>query len=148
MKTIAVLTFGILSVIAVLHVYWGCGGLWPGATTKELIDTVIGVPEMQRMPDAWMTLTIAALIFVAGLFALARARIAPFGPRWVVTAATAALMLVFFARAAAGFWIAATGSRASEPFATNDLVLYSPLCLLIGALFAALLLMKSEEGTS
>lgn len=140
MKPVAILVFGLLTVIAALHAYWGIGGLWPGATTKELIDTVIGVPEMHRMPPPWMTFTVAALIFAAGLFALARASILPLLPRWIVTAATVVLTLVFLGRAAAGFWIAATGSKASEPFATYDLWLYSPFCLLIGVMFAALLL--------
>ncbi len=147
MRSTAIALFLILFAIAALHAYWGFGGLWPGATAKELVDTVIGVPEMRRMPPPWMAFAIAALVFLAGIFALLRGGVFRFKPHWIVTAATTVLTLVFLGRAAAGFWIAANGSKASEPFATNDLVLYSPLCLLIGGLFAALLLSKPKERT-
>lgn len=144
MRGVAIALFLTLSAIAALHVYWAFGGLWPGATTKGLIDSVIGVPEMQFMPPRWMTLVVAGLIFLGGVIALFAGDLLPFRPRWMLQAATGVFTLVFLGRAAAGFWIAYHGSKASEPFATNDLLLYSPLCLMIGGAFAALLLSTPE----
>lgn len=140
MRPVAMFLFLTLSSIAALHVYWAFGGLWPGATTKELIDTVIGVPEMRAMPSKPVTLAVAGVIFLGGVIALFAGGLLPFRPRWMLQAATGVLTLVFLGRAGAGFWIAYHGSRASEPFATNDLLLYSPLCFVIGGAFAALFL--------
>ena len=45
----------ILGTLAALHLYWAAGGLWPGRSTRKLIDTVIGNPRRNRMPPAWLT---------------------------------------------------------------------------------------------
>ncbi|MEQ1754275.1 MAG: DUF3995 domain-containing protein [Micropepsaceae bacterium] len=145
MRRVAIVLFLILSAIAALHVFWGFGGRWPGATTKELIDTVIGVPEMRVMPAAGITFAIAGLIFLGGVIALFAGGLLPFRSRWMVQAATGVLTLVFLGRATAGFWIAYHGSKASEPFATNDVLLYSPLCLVIGGAFAALFIFYARK---
>ena len=148
MRQVATVLFLTLSAIAAVHVYWAFGGLWPGATPRELIDTVIGVPEMQAMPSKSVTLAVAGMIFLGGVIALFAGGLLPFRPRWMVQAATGVLTLVFLGRAVAGFWIAYHGSKASEPFATYDLFLYSPLCLVIGGAFAVLLLSSRKIRTA
>ncbi len=64
MRLISTILFVVLMAIAALHAYWGVGGLWPAASERELIDTVIGSPGFVRMPPAWMTFTVVALLLM------------------------------------------------------------------------------------
>lgn len=139
MRRISFGLFALLSAIAALHVYWALGGLWPGTTEQELANAVMGEPGLHRIPPALNVLVVAALIFAAGWFALAASRVVYAGPAWFVRCALAVLTLVFIGRGVAGFALAARGAPLVEPFATLDLWLYAPLCLLIGGAFARLL---------
>lgn len=145
MRSLAFVTFAVLAVIAGLHAYWGFGGLWPAKTVRGLIDTVIGAPDMQRMPSVLLTCIVAGLIFAAGLFALAAQGILYAGPRWFVRIALGVIAFVFIGRGAAGYLLPA-GIGQSEPFATLDRLYYSPLCLALGAAFAALLIASLTEA--
>ncbi len=138
MRALSLLIFIVLTVIALVHVYWGFGGLWPGTTEQELIDTVIGAPGMTRMPPAWMTFTVAGLIFTAGVIALSAGGAVRLGPAWFARLGTGVLALIFIGRGVSGHWLPTTGIEQSEPFATLDVTFYAPLCLALGAGFAEL----------
>lgn len=139
MKTVAILVFGVLTVIAALHAYWGLGGLWPGNDVRSLIDTVIGDPRMNAMPPAWMTFVVTGLIFLSGVFALLSTVRAPRLIRLFVKAAIAFIALIFLARGVSGYALpAAIRAGLSEPFASYDQLYYSPLCLILGMAFVAL----------
>ncbi|GHA91804.1 hypothetical protein GCM10009069_13770 [Algimonas arctica] len=141
--------FCVLSLIAVLHIYWAFGGLWPAQTLDGLIDTVIGDPRFEQMPPVWMTLAVAGAILSAGWIALERAGIVRCLPRWMVTLGCWGLIAVFALRGLSAFLVAAgirTVSPAlTEPFATNDLWLYGPLCLLIALGFLSLTFRKLRQ---
>lgn len=137
MKTLSLSLFILLCAIAALHAYWGLGGLWPGSTEQELIDTVVGVPGMTEMFSGPVTFAVAGLIFAAGLVALS-ARAMPFGPAWFARLGTAVLTVIFLGRGIMGYVTPRLGIEQSEPFQTLDLWLYSPLCLAIGLGFALL----------
>ena len=49
-ELIAVTLFVVLSAIAVVHVHWGSGGIWPCKDLQTLVNTVIGTKGMTRMP--------------------------------------------------------------------------------------------------
>lgn len=76
--------FCTLSLIAVIHVYWAMGGLWPAQTVEGLIHTVIGDPRFERMPPAWMTIAVAIALLTACWVGLERASIVRILPRWMV----------------------------------------------------------------
>lgn len=144
--------FFVLAAISGLHAYWAFGGLWPAASTIELVKTVIGAPDWSQMPSRQITMTVAGLIFVAGFVALAAGDVIPLvsrnaGARWIALIGAAVLALVFLGRGAAGYLIAKDDWIRAEPFATYDLFLYSPLCLAIGAAFV-LLLFKTRPTES
>lgn len=135
--------FAVLAGIAVLHAYWGLGGLWPAETTEDLIRTVIGVPDMTEMPSAPLTLLVAGLILASGTLALLRG----FGIGGllgrVIWLGCAVQVLVFGLRGLSGLavgfgWIEARPPL-TEPFASLDFTFYSPLCLAIALGFALLL---------
>lgn len=138
--------FVVLSVIAAIHVYWGLGGLWPADSTRELIDTVVGDTRMTRMPPAWLTLTVAALIFAAGWIALERARIVSRLPGWMVGLGVWVLFAIFALRGLSTY-LFVTGLRtlpdtAAQAFVANDIRVYAPLCLLLAMGFLILALQK------
>lgn len=141
--------FCVLSLIAAIHVYWAFGGLWPAQTVEGLIHTVIGDPRFERMPPVWMTIAVAVAILCAAWIALERSNIVRFLPRWMVTMGCWVLMAAFALRGLSAFLVAA-GIRTvspvlTEPFATNDLWLYGPLCTLIALGFLSLTFRKIRE---
>ncbi|MEM9599881.1 MAG: DUF3995 domain-containing protein [Pseudomonadota bacterium] len=140
--------FGVLSLIAVLHVYWGLGGLWPADSVRELIDLVIGDSRFERMPPAWMTLIIAGLIGAAGWFALEASGTLSILPKRLVTIATWGLIIIFALRGLSTYAFA-VGLREVSPYATQafqryDAILYAPLCMAIAAAFVFLALRKNS----
>ncbi len=136
-KTIAVLLFIVLIAIAGLHAYWSMGGLWPGASERELIDTVVGDPRMEQMPAREATLVVAALLILSGVIAIAVGGVIP-APVWLTSLLGIGVGLVFFARGVAGFFFEKIAWETVEPFTTMNLRFYSPLCLVIAAGFFAL----------
>lgn len=130
----------VLAAIALLHAYWGLGGLWPASGEPELVRRVIGDPRLKRMPPPAICLLVAAMIAVTALWPLLLAG-------WFGTVAAGsfargvgtAIMAVFLLRGIAGFLPTWRRKHPLEPFATLDGRMYSPLCLAVAAGYAVLL---------
>jgi len=141
------LIFVILAIIALLHVYWGLGGLWPAETLPELINTVVGDSRMTAMPPVGLTIIVALLIFAAGWIALERSDVAHLLPNWITKMGSWTLVFVFGLRGLSSYFFAAgvygNTTTLAEPFATYDVWIYGPLCLLLAAGFLFLSLSKS-----
>ncbi|MGF1455892.1 MAG: DUF3995 domain-containing protein [Alphaproteobacteria bacterium] len=137
-RRVAVGLFVALTALAALHVYWGLGGLWPGKTEAELINTVVGAPDFVRMPPAWMAHSVGGLLVLAGLFGLSASGAVPLGWAWFSRLATGVIALVFVGRGMSGYVVPRIGIEQTEPFATLDQLLYSPLCLVLGLGFVFL----------
>jgi hypothetical protein len=148
MHAIAAALSFLLVLIAAIHAYWALGGLWPAATERELIDTVVGNASMTQMPPAGMALTVAALILAAAIIPVALTGAVGLAPVWLVRLAAVGAGLVFSARGVAGYFFSVVAWTPVEPFASLNRLYYSPLCLVIGAIFFILLLMpvNSNEG--
>ena len=101
---------------------------------------------MTSMPSAASTLVVAALISVAALNALALAGVIRIGPLWLNRLFAAGVGFVFVARGVAGYFFEAVAWAPVEPFATLNVWLYSPLCLVLGASFFLLLLMGDNQN--
>ncbi len=138
MATLGWSVFSVMSVIAVLHAYWAFGGLWPAATEADLVKTVIGITRSQTMPPALHSLAVAALVFAAAGFALARG-VFGFDSMIFVRIPLGVVAVVMLGR---GIYAYLPGlfSRASEPFATLNATYFSPGILLLGIAFAVLAL--------
>lgn len=147
MKLLSICLFLLLSAIAALHAYWGLGGLWPGTTVQELIDTVVGDPRLSVMPPPLMTLIVAGLIFCAGCIALAMTRLLAIGPVWLARIGVIVLAAIFILRGLLGFFLNWRGIEQTEPFATYDYLYYSPLCILIGAGFLILAFHRTSTSS-
>jgi hypothetical protein len=123
-----------LAPIAVLHAYWGFGGVWPGRDAADCARRVGGFRGVRAMPGPAACFAVAAAIAIAALVPMFL--VGRFG---VLSAlAGLAVALVFLGRGVAGFTPAWRRHTPEQPFATLDVRYYSPLCLAIGIGFAAL----------
>jgi hypothetical protein len=115
-------------VIAALHAYWGLGGTWPERTAADLARAVVGDGRM-RMPPPWSCFTVAALLAVVAAWPWAMLAEPRSQPVLVVGIVAAA---IFFVRGTAGYSPRWRRRFSTEPFATRDMRLYSPLCMILG----------------
>jgi len=86
----------------------------------------------------WMTLIVAGLIFTSGVVALSAGRILSVGPLWLTKFVAVILAFIYVARGLLGIFVNYRGIEQSEPFASYDIMYYSPLCIVIGIGFLIL----------
>lgn len=137
---IAAFMFVALLSVSVAHLLWSLGQTWPIRSEKLLAQTVVGFRDIERMPPRLASLAVSLATLAAGIIALALADHDGGGP--ALTLLGLPLAAVFLARGAIGYtaWWA---DKTPEPnFRLNDRRVYSPLCLLLGAGFLALVIMR------
>jgi hypothetical protein len=133
MTLVAWTIFAGLTAIALLHIAWGFGVLWPRRTEIDLVATVIGYTK-SRMPSPARCFAAAFVIFSPGVIALLLANVAAAPlPRWMIVAAGLGAALVFAIRGSAAYLPAWRALFPREPFASFDRQYYSPLCMLLAA---------------
>ena len=138
---IAIVLCVVLASIALLHAYWALGGLWPGADEADLARRVTGEPRRTRLPPAWLTWAVAGAVAVAALWPLFAVGLVHLpAPHALVLGVAGLIGLVFLLRGVAGFTPAWRRRHAAEPFARRDRHLFSPLCLILAAGYATLVL--------
>ncbi len=141
MNILAFSIFAILAVVSLIHFYWALGGLWPGTDPKSLANTVIGVPNMERLPPASVTIVVSVAILAAALWPLMwRGLIDLPLPQFLVWLGMWVLIVVFVGRGIVGFMPFFKKSNSAQPFANLNARYFSPLCLLLGAGFATLMI--------
>ena len=133
-----------LSLVAVLialaHVWWGLGGIWPAASEAVLARTVIGDGRV-RMPAPWQCFAVAVALVVVAAWPWV---IVSWPQSRLVLIGSVVIGAVFFIRGSAGYSPRWRAHFTSEPFRTRDFYLYSPLCLALGVGFIALLTRKMQ----
>lgn len=135
---IASLVFVLLLAVSLAHLIWAMGRTWPIRDERLLARTVTGFAE--TMPPRVMSLGVAIALLVAGICALALADETSGG--LLLNVIGMLLALVFLARGVLGYtgwWARMTPI---EPFRTLDRRNYSPLCLVLGAGFLLLVVMR------
>jgi hypothetical protein len=143
MTLTAILVFLVLTAIAAFHVAWGFGATFPAANREDLFHLVVGAAGPAEMPGLLQCLAAATAIFLAGTVALLVADLVRLPlPSPLVTALGALATLVFAGRGAAPYTAAWRRRFPKEPFATLDQSWYGPLCLLLAACFAALVIKR------
>ncbi len=136
---VAAIVFVPLLAVALAHFVWALGGSWPLRDRTMLPKVVIGIPGVTRVPRLG-SLVVSIAVMAAGVAALALADHTG-GGIWL-TLGGVALAAVFIARGVAGYTAGWRAKFSEEPFATLDRRNYSPLCLIIGAGFLVLALMR------
>lgn len=127
---------GVLGFDALLHLYWATGSTWPANNEKALSYAVLGVEAPFSPP---VVLPLATLLLCASGIVLAGARRRHRLLRLGTLAVAAGLSL----RAVAGVYWLITKDTGSAFYWLN-LVLYTPLCVLLGA--AALRVNRWEDA--
>ena len=137
---LASLMFVLLLSIAVAHLMWSIGQTWPIRTEKLLAQTVVGTRDIQHMPPRLVSFAIALGTLIAGVLALSLADHDSGG--LLLTVLGIPFAAIFLGRGIVGYtsWWA---DKTPEPnFRLNDRRVYSPVCLLLGAGFLALVIMR------
>jgi hypothetical protein len=140
---LGVMMFTLLISIAVLHIAWGFGLIWPAGSEKQLVDWVVDRKGKQTMPSLWLSavngIGIALFAFVALM--LGRAIVAPFSDRWVEMLG----MLIAFAlagRTVGGYFPSWRRNYASRSFANFDNYSFAPLSLVLTIGFVVLVILR------
>jgi hypothetical protein len=126
--------------LAVLHIVWALGAVWPARTRADLTELMVGLParadgeaHVDRFPSRAATLAVAASLTICATWL----SLAVFVPRHTPLADILPLVLaaVFGLRGVLGYFdTRLRPATRSLPFAHWNRVLYSPLCLLLAAL--------------
>lgn len=147
-KALALVLAVALAAIAVLHLYWGLGGFWPGHDEASLVDMVIGMPAGTPIPPLWACAVVALCLLVpAGgglILSGALPNFFPRGLRWAPAAALWASAFVFLARGASTYVSPLAESARGTAFYELDRILYAPLCLALAAGLVGVGLMKPQ----
>ena len=116
----------ILTVLALIHIYWAAGGKWGAA---KAIPKMPGSEQPLFIPGPASTLVVTGLLFLAA--AISANLILSDYRRWLMLA----MALVFALRAIGEFnYIGFFKRIRNTEFAYWDTRLYSPLCVAMSAL--------------
>jgi hypothetical protein len=136
---VASIVFVILLAVGLAHLMWSIGSRWPIKDPELLARTVMGRPGVTRLPRL-VSLVVAIVTLAAGVFALSLAD--HDAGAWWLTLIGVVLAAVFLGRGVFGYSAAFRSRYSLEPFATNNRRVYSPLCLVVGAGFLILVIMR------
>jgi hypothetical protein len=119
----------LFAAIAGLHVLWAVGISWPASSKAQLAEAFGFTADTLPPPPAILVvagLLLAAALLVSARAGLFRVRI----PDWMAGVGTWTVAVVLLGRALMGL-----GSIGMDEVAARlDVALYSPLCLVLGAL--------------
>ena len=135
----ASILFLCLLTVSIAHFLWAIGSPWPIRDPQLLANTVIGRPDVTRVPR-FPSLVVALLVLAAAAIGSALGDKASGG--LLLTLAGIVLTLVFGIRGVLGYTAGWRARFPLEPFATLDRRIYSPLCLVVAACFAILVITR------
>ncbi|MEH0541655.1 DUF3995 domain-containing protein [Streptomyces sp. B21-105] len=120
----AALVASVLTLDALLHLYWTTGATWPAADDGSLAQAVLGTDVPFTPP---VLLPLAGLLLTASAFVLAHSR----RPRHLILRlGTLGVAAGLTLRALAGtYWLFA--KETGTPFYFLNLALYTPLCAIL-----------------
>jgi hypothetical protein len=133
--TFVAAAIGIASIaLALLHAYWGFGGVWPGTDSRSCALAVVGFKGVDRMPPPLSAFAVALALIIVAWIALSLGNLAPepWSPAPLPLLGLLAAA-VFLGRGLAGYTAAWRRLAPELPFARNDVRYFSPLCLIIGS---------------
>lgn len=130
-----------LGLILLIHLVWAAGSTWPCADEATLARTVVGRRGISRMPPRMASALVAAGLFALALIPPVIRNVAGL-PALLLAAKAAGLgaALIFLARGTIGYLPFWRRTMSEEPFARLDKSFYSPLCLVLGLAFLAVVI--------
>lgn len=123
----------VLLLVGVLHLVWTVT-TWPLDDREDYARLVVGVP-VDQLPPPGLTALVAGLLVAAAYLVGAVAGVLPVvGPRWILVTGVWVVAGVLLLRGGGGLVADLSGADyAPEDFVRLDQILYSPLCLALGA---------------
>lgn len=140
MPIVALVMSTVLALLALLHVYWGAGGVWPGTDSQSLARAVAGFKGSSRTPSSATCFAVALALLIAAVWpVLLSGEFGGLLPDWLVLLGGVGLAALFCGRGILGYLPGWRRHTPEMPFARLDRLIYSPLCLVLGIGFLALL---------
>lgn len=128
----------LLAALAATHVYWAAGGVWPAASRESLAETVVGPGPRFGGPGATFPPDIATY-GVAAVLAGGSLVVTGAAHKWrrpvppeAYSAAARVGAGILAVRGVVGL-TTSLAARLEAPYHRWDVVVYSPLCLLLAA---------------
>ncbi len=129
-----------LFALAALHLIWALGGTWLIAHQRVLLGALPRLDMAAGNRAKPTHYILASLLLLAGLWPLMITGLLPSPlPIWSLFPLGVVFWLGFLLRGIFGYEPTFQGLNPEEPFATRNLVLYSPLFLSISMIFALFL---------
>lgn len=120
----------IMIIIALFHIYWALGGLWPGTSSQDLLDKVVGSGEC--FPGKIACLMVTVVFVVMALLPLIIVKLIHVNiDADFLYVSTAFFCLIFFIRGFA-LYLPVLKKRAHSKFNYLNGRVYSPLCISLG----------------
>jgi Protein of unknown function (DUF3995) len=146
LRTLDLLIIVLLLTIALLHLYWGLGGFWPGHDEASLVDMVIGAPAGTPIPPLWACVVVVICLLIP-VVCVVRFRFwggakLPTWIEWLLHAALWTSALVFLARGASTYVSPLLEATKGTAFYELDRAIYAPICLFLGAALIGLWLKR------
>jgi hypothetical protein len=135
---VAAVMFIPLLAVSIAHLVWSFGGSWPIRDKAMLPKVAFGIPG--RTVPRFASFVVSVVVLGVGITGLALADRTG-GGVWL-TLLGVVFGAVFIARGVLGYTKGWRAIFSDEPFATLDRRNYSPLCLILGAGFLLLVLMR------
>lgn len=136
------LATGVVLFIALIHLAWAAGVLWPAKDSKQLARWVLGGDAGVELPGRGACVGVALVLggLAIAWLGAARGDQSASWMRWVIGVSWLGVV-VFALRGLGGFFERRfRPSIKGSPYAKMSIMLYSPLCLALAALVAADLL--------
>jgi hypothetical protein len=132
----------VIAAIAVLHLAWAAGVIWPASSEAALSRAVVGSKRLTGMPPRHQSLMVALALLAAALWPLMWAGLVLLPvPQSLVWLGMWALAAIFLARGFAGYSAAFRVLFGEEPFNSYNRRYYSPLSVAIGGGLLALIVL-------
>ncbi|PCH45229.1 MAG: hypothetical protein COC23_08565 [Hyphomicrobiales bacterium] len=136
MNTIALTISIVLFPIALIHLGWSFGLIWPAKSEQELSNMVVGAKDATKMPGKLLTRIVALAIAAAACWPLMWQGLIWYPhavPQTLVWLGMWILTSVFLLRGAISYL--PNTFAAVQPFYRLNRIIYSPLCLGLGTGF-------------
>ena len=116
----------IMFFIAIIHLYWLKGGLWPGDSYQDLIDKVLGTGD--KLPNSFMFIFVIAIFILMAIFPI----LIYFEINFIGFEKEILLVfsIIFLIRSLYMF-IPAIEDKATKVFLELNKKIYAPLCFVL-----------------
>jgi len=126
---LAIALIAVLLALAVLHLYWGFGGYWPGHDAASLREMVVGARGARMYGLGPSAMVAGALTAAAAVVVVRHSAVMTSGFGWVFTAGYIVLILVFGLRGLAPYLTSIFDYSRGTAFFDLNRHIYAPLCL-------------------